>query len=158
MPERKYFLTKEGVKRIKKELEELKEQKKALLNGSGPRSFRFGEVEAEYIAFREDLDRLEVRITELKNVLENYELIKLPLKKEQDKVRLGAKVTIEMDGVVEDFEIVGTVESDPANNKISNQSPIGKCLIGKRVGEEVEVKTPMVNHVCRVLKIKYGND
>lgn len=158
MPEKKYYLTKEGVIKIEKELQRLKKEKQALLNGTGPRSFRFGEIEAEYFAFREDLDRVEAKIAELENILENYELIKIPPKKEQDKVHLGAKVLVELDGAVDEFKIVGTVEADPANNKISDQSPIGKALLGKRVGEEVEVKTPMVNHICRILKIKYESD
>jgi transcription elongation factor GreA len=63
-----------------------------------------------------------------------------------------------MDGTVEEFKIVGTIESDPANQKISDQSPIGRALLGKKVGNEVKVTTPMVNHGCRILKIKYGSN
>ena len=158
MPVKKYYLTEQGVEKIRKELIKLKEQKRALLGGSGPRAFRFGEVEAEYITFREDLGRLEERMAELEGALENYELIKTPLVKEQNKVYLGATVFIEMNGSVEEFIIVGTIESDPANKKISDQSPIGQALLGKRVGEEIVVKTPMVNHSCRILKIKYENN
>ena len=158
MPGKKYYLTEQGLEKIREELKRLKKKKSTLLNGSGPRSFRFGEIEAEYFAFREDLDRVEAKIAELENILENYELIKIPPKKEQDKVHLGAKVLVELDGAVDEFKIVGTVEADPANNKISDQSPIGRALLGKRVGEEVEVKTPMVNHICRILKIKYESD
>lgn len=155
MPEKKYYLTKSGLENIKENLKELKKQKLVLLGGTGPRSFRFGEAEAEYFAFREDLDRLEEKIQELENVLENYEIIKTPSKKEQDRVQLGAKVSIELDGIVEEFKIVGTLESDPANSQISDESPIGKALLGKRVGEEVLVETPMLNHAARILKIKY---
>lgn len=155
MQERKYYLTKGGLEKIREELKRLRVQKRALLNGSGPRAFRFGEVEAEYIAFREDLGRVESRIKELKDILENYELIKFPCSNERDRIHLGAQVSVEMNGIIEEFRIVGTAESDPANKKISDCSPIGKALLGKRVGEDVEVKTPMVNHVCRILKIKY---
>jgi len=158
MPAKRYYLTKQGLDKISKELEKLKLQKQALLSGSGPRAFRFGEVEAEYIVFREDLGRLEARIAELEDALEDYILIKAPAKKDQDKVHLGAKVTVEMDGAVEEFRIVGTIESDPANHKISDESPIGKALLGKRVGEEIVIKTPMVHNICRVLKIKYGSN
>jgi len=158
MPEEKYHLTKKGLEKVEKELEKLKEQKKALLGGPAPRSFRFGEVEAEYIAFREDLQRIETKIRELEDVFKNHELIKVPLKKEQDRVYLGAKVLVELNGVIEEFKIVETVEADPANQKISNRSPIGKALLGRRVGEEFEVKTPMVNHICRIIKIKYESD
>jgi len=54
----KNYLTKEGLERVKKELEKLREQRSILLNGSGPRAFRFGEIDAEYFAFREDLERI----------------------------------------------------------------------------------------------------
>lgn len=155
MPAKKYYLTKQGLENLTKELKELKEQKQVLLKGSGPRSFRFGEVEAEYIVFREDLGRLEARIAELEDVLEDYELIKMPAKKEQDRVNLGAQVTVEMDGVIEEFKIVSTAESDPVNHKISDESPIGKALLNKKVGEEIKIKTAMVYNTCRILKIKY---
>jgi len=158
MERKKYYLTKEGLEKVKNELEELNRQKIALLDGSGPDSFRFGEIEAEFITFQEDLGNLKKRIAELEDVLENYEPIKAPLKKEQDSVHLGAEVTVEMDGTVEEFKIVGTIESDPANQKISDQSPIGRALLGKKVGNEVKVTTPMVNHGCRILKIKYGSN
>jgi len=157
MVDRKYYLTKQGVEKIKQELEGLKKQKQELLEGSGPRSFRFGEVEAEYITFQEDLSRLKRRIQEIEDILENFALIKAPSKKEQNRVHLGAEVSVELDGAVEEFKIVGTAESDPVNNKISDESPIGKALLGKVVGDEVRIKTPMVNHVCRILKIKYEN-
>ncbi|MBL7155998.1 MAG: GreA/GreB family elongation factor [Candidatus Pacebacteria bacterium] len=155
MPKKKYFLTKNGIEKVKQELDILKRQKSGLLGGTGPRAFRFGEIEAEYFAFREDLGRAEERISELEDVLESYELIKSPSKKDQNKVNLGAVVLIEMNGADEEFKIVGTVESDPANNKISNESPIGKALLGAKVGEKIKIKTPVVNHIVRVLKIKY---
>ena len=154
----KNYLTKEGLERVKKELEKLREQRSILLNGSGPRAFRFGEIDAEYFAFREDLERIEERIAELENVLENYELIKTPPKEEQNKIHLGATVLVEMNGEIEEFTIVSKAEADAVERKISDQSPIGKALLGKKVGEEVEVKTPMINHVCRILKIKYESN
>jgi len=155
MAQKKYYLTKEGVEKVKKEIKELKRKKLVLLSGSGPRSFRFGEIEAEYIAFREDLGQLEEKIAELENVLENYELIKVPTKSKRDAVHLGATVLVELDGAVEEFKIVGTVESDPVNQKISDESPIGQALLGKKVGEGVKIKTPILNQTARVLKIKY---
>ena len=158
MPAKKHYLTKDGVEKIKRELDDLQKRKRALLDGSGPQAFRFGEVEAEYITFKEDLGRLKERVEELESALENYELIKVPSSKDQSRVHLGANVLIEMNGSVEEFRIVGTIESDPANKKISDQSPIGYALLGKRVGEEIVVKTPMVNHSCRILSIKYENN
>jgi len=62
-----------------------------------------------------------------------------------------------MDGQMEEFLIVGTLEADPSNSKISNESPIGKALLGKRVGEIVQIKTTLVNCSCKIIKIKYEN-
>jgi len=99
---------------------------------------------------------LNSRITELENVLKNVELIKTPPKKEQDRIHLGSKILIELDGQIDEFIIVGTLEADPAEKKISDESPIGKALLGRRVGETVAVKTPIMNHLCKIIKIKYG--
>lgn len=158
MAEKIHYLTKEGVKKVREDVKQLKQKKLSLLSGSGPRSFRFGEIEAEYFAFREDLDRMEERIVELEDILENYQLIKTPIKEERDRVHLGATVLVELGGAQEAFRIVGTIESDPVNQMISDESPIGKALLGRKVGEEFEIKTPVVNHICRILKIKYENN
>jgi transcription elongation factor GreA len=153
--QQKYYLTRQGLEKIKKELKKLKKQRKVLLEGPGPRAFRFGEVEADYIAFRENLGRLEARISELEEILENYELIKIPPKKEQDKVHLGALVTVEVDDQEDEFFIVGTLEADPAIGKISNECPVGKALMGKKVGDEVVITSP-IKIVYKIKKIRYG--
>ena len=64
-------------------------------------------------------------------------------------------VTVEIDGQLDEFTIVGTLESNPALGKISNECPVGKALLGKKVGDVVEVKTPIVKHKCKIIKIKY---
>lgn len=153
--QRKHYLTKEGTERLRRELESLKEVKLSKIRGDAPRSFRFGEADPEYLAFQEDVGRLEEKIVELEDVLGNYQLIKVPPKDKQDMVFLGAKVLVEMDGEMEEFTIADTLEVDPVNNKISDQSPIGKALLNRRVGEIVEVKTPIVTHLYKIIKIKY---
>ena len=154
MPGKKYYLTEQGLEKIREELKRLKKKKSTLLNGSGPRSFRFGEIEAEYITFREDLGMIEERIAEMENILENYELIKIPPKKEQDRVHLGAKVTVEVDGQTDEFFIVGTLEADPALGKISNECPVGKALMGHKTGDRVIVASP-IKIVYTIKKIEY---
>jgi len=154
MPEKRYYLTKQGLQKIEQELDTLKSKKQDLLNGTGPRAFRFGEIEAEYIAFREDLRRVEEKIFELENVLENYGLIEEPAKKERDKVHLGAKVLVEIDGQLDEFLIVGTLEADPAMGKISNESPVGKALIGRKAGEQIIINSP-TNIKYTIKKIRY---
>lgn len=103
----------------------------------------FGDLSenAEYSSARQDQDRAESRIAEIENILQNVEVIKAP--KGDSKAALGSTVSLKSDdGKTKQFQVVGTVEADPLNGKISDESPIGKSLLGKKVGEKVEIKTP----------------
>jgi len=96
---------------------------------------------AEYHEAKEEQGRQEARIEEIENILQNSEIIKMP--KGDSKVQLGSTVKLKSkDGKLKEFQVVGTVEADPLNHKISDESPIGKALLGKKVGEEVEIHTP----------------
>ena len=96
---------------------------------------------AEYHEAKEEQGRQEGRIEEIENILQNSEIIKAP--KGDSKVALGSKVKLKSeDGKTKEFQVVGTVEADPLSGKISDESPIGKALMGKKVGEDVEIKTP----------------
>lgn len=152
----KFYLTKEGLERIKKEYEDLRQIKFAKTKGEVPRILHSEDLNPEYLSFQEDLNFLEVRIMELENILNNTELIKVPSRDRQDSIDLGATVSVELDGEIDEFKIIGTLEADPSNGKISNESPIGQALLGKRVGETVTIKTSIVNHSCKITKIKYN--
>lgn len=151
----KFYLTKEGLEKIKREYKALKKLKRSKIQEGSPTVLHSDELAPEYLVFKEDLDFLDSRITELENVLKNVEIIKTPPKEEQDRVNLGTKVLVELDGQIDEFIIVGTLEADPAEKKISDESPIGKALLGRRAGETVAVKTPIMNHLCKIIKIKY---
>ena len=97
---------------------------------------------------------LETRISELKNILENTELIKAPPKEKQDVIWLGAAIEVEVGGQADELEIVGTLEANPSLGKISNESPVGRVLLGHRIGDEVVVSSP-VKTIYRIKKIKY---
>lgn len=159
--EKKFYLTTEGLKRIKKEYEIFKKLRLAKTNGGeAPKIWESEDLNPEYLSFQEDLSFLETKIADLENILKNAKLISRPSKRKQNVVDLGATVTAEIDGETDEFTIVGTLEADPSNNKISNESPIGQCLMGKKVGETVVVKippkNPIVNHSCKITKIKYN--
>lgn len=96
---------------------------------------------AEYHAAKDDQERTEGRIAELEHILQNVEVITKP--RSDSKVRLGSTVTLKGKTAEKVFQVVGTVEADPLNGKISDESPIGVALIGKKEGEEVEIKTPV---------------
>lgn len=156
MEEKKFYLTKEGSERIKKEYKTLKELKLAKTRGESPKILHSEDLNPEYLAFQEDISFLESRIIELENIVKNSELIRSPKKEKQNIVDLGATVLVEVDGEIDEFTLVGTLEADPSNRKISNESPIGQALLGKRVSEVVVIKTPIVNHSCKITKIKYN--
>lgn len=152
-PER-YYLTKEGLKRIKREYGKLSKLRKLKSGGDIPSVFQSEELNAEFIAFREDLDLLESRIRELEYILKNFELIKPPSGKERDRIHLGAQVKVEVDGQVDDFLIVGTLEASPSLGKISNESPVGKALLGHKVGEETVISSP-IRVIYKIKNVKY---
>jgi transcription elongation factor GreA len=153
----KFYLTKEGLEKIKKDYQDLKKLRFSKIRGEAPPAWESEDINPEYLAFQEDLSFLETKMAELENILNNYEIIKPPPKEKQNIVNLGATVLTEIDGEIDEFTIVGTLEADPAKKKISNESPIGKALLGKKIGENIVIKTPIVNHICKILKIKYNN-
>lgn len=95
---------------------------------------------AEYQSAMAEKDRTETRISEIENILNNVEIIRKP--RGDSKVQLGSVVKLKGGGKTKEFQIVGTVEADPLNGKISDESPIGQALIGKKVGDSAEIKTP----------------
>lgn len=138
---KQYKLTQDGIDELKVELDNLIAQR-------GPIAERiktareFGDLSenAEYSSARDEQDRVESRISEVDYILKNVEVIGAP--KAGGKVQLGSKVTLENSGKTKQFQVVGTVEADPLEGKISDESPIGQALLGKKVGEEVEIVTP----------------
>lgn len=94
---------------------------------------------AEYQTAREEQDRLESRITELEHILQNSQVIKKP--RGDNAVWLGSTVKLKAaGGAQKHFQVVGTMEADPGKGKISDESPIGKALMGKKVGDKVVIK------------------
>lgn len=150
-----YYLTKKGLEKAQKKLEELEVRRLNMIKNRKPRALDYREVDTEYVTYQEELGQIEKRIHDLKKILDTHELIEAPENEQRDKVFLGATVVIDMAGSVEEFTIVGTFESDPAEQKISNISPLGKALLGRKEGEEFDVKTPMVTNSCRLIKIRY---
>jgi transcription elongation factor GreA len=150
---KQFYLTKEGV-------EELKAEHKELVGQRGPIAERiktareFGDLSenAEYTSARQEQERVEGRIAEIENILQNVEIIQKP--KGDSKVQLGSTVKLkDGGGKSKEFQVVGTVEADPLNGKISDESPIGKALLGKKEGDSVEIKTPAETSVYKVVDI-----
>ncbi len=154
---KKYYLTKQGLKRIKKEYEDLRKIRMAKTRGDSPKLLQSDDLNPEYIVFREDLSFLESRLIDLEHVLKNIELIKLPPKNERNIVHIGATVTLEeADGQINEFTVVGTLEANPDEGKISSDSPIGRILLGHKVNDVLEVTSP-IKVVYKVKRIKYSS-
>lgn len=150
---KQYLLTKDGIAELEKELADL-------IADRGPVAERiktareFGDLaeNAEYSSARLEQERAESRISEIENILQNVEVIKKP--KGDSKVQLGSCVKLKSEsGVSKEFQVVGTVEADPLNGKISDESPIGQALLGKKEGEEVEIVTPAETTTYKVVDI-----
>jgi len=136
-----YRLTQAGVDEMKDELKGLVGQRVHVADRI-KQARELGDLSenAEYQTAREEQDRLETRISELEHVLQNSEIIKKP--KKDGQVRLGSTVSLRNSGKPLQFQVVGTMEADPAHGKISDESPIGKVLMGRKVGDKAELKTP----------------
>lgn len=152
---RKYYLTKKGLEKIKKEYKILKEIRLAKTKGEeAPEILHSEDLNPEYLSFQEDLSFLETRITELDNVLKNVELIKSPSKEKRNIICLGARVSVDVDGDKDEFKIVGTLEANPSLGRVSNESPVGRALLSHRVGDEVVVSSP-IKTIYKIKRIKY---
>jgi len=139
-----YYLTKEGEQRLREELEQLEGPARQDLARRLRDAIQMGDLSenADYIAAKEEQGFLEGRIQELKYILGNVTTIE-DNGQGHDSVEVGATVTIqESDYPTEVYYVVGSKEADPGNGRISNESPIGKALMGKSVGDLVDVETP----------------
>jgi len=151
----KFYLTKKGLEKIEKEYRDLRKIRLAKTKGESPQILHSQDMNPEYLSFREDLSFLETRITELKHILKNIELIKTPRKSKRNIIDLGATVTLEeSDGQINEFMIVGTLEANPSEGKISSESPIGKTLLSHKLGDKVVITSP-IKIIYKVKKIKY---
>jgi len=139
---KQFHLTQQGVDELRKELTELVALRSEIANRiKTAREFGDLSENMEYSAARQDQERNEARITEIDHILANVQVITTP--NNDSKVVLGSTVKLKSDsGKVKQFQVVGTVEADPLNGKISDESPIGQALMGKKEGEKIEIKTP----------------
>jgi transcription elongation factor GreA len=107
---------------------------------------------AEYQTALAEKERNEARVTEIENILRNVEIIRKP--KGDSKVQLGSIVKLKgSESKTKEFQIVGTVEADPLSGKISDESPIGQALLGKKEGDAVEIQTPSDTTTYKIVDI-----
>ncbi len=140
--ENKVVLTPEGYLELERELNDLKLNKRPEVINALKYARSLGDLSenADYDAARNEQALLESRIKELEYKLENSEIA---TKKDKTIADVGSTIEIEYaPDDIEEFKIVGSLEADPFNNKISNESPIGKAVIGHKAGETISVESP----------------
>ena len=142
MRNNKVNLTLTGYNELAAELADLKDNKlpAAIERVATARAFGDLAENAEYHSARDDHAALVGKIEELTDILARSQIIQTTTSKSQ--VGVGSKVTVAINGTTHEFTIVGEWEADPAEKKISHESPLGKALIGKAVGDKVEVSAP----------------
>lgn len=152
--QKELYLTQEGLDEIKKELDELKLVKRPEVISALKDARAQGDLSenAEYDAARTEQAIVESRIKELETMVERAVVI---TKVNTDVVSIGTKVTLEYvdDEDTEEYSIVGSKEADPFTNKISNESPIAKAIMGLKVGEVVSVDSPNGKYDVKILAI-----
>ena len=140
---KKIYLTKEGLAELKREYDEIVNKKRPDVLTRVTQARNMGDLSenAEYVSAREELTFIDGRIDELEILLKQAVVIR-DSKTPTQAIKLGSTVTLNDGGKKEVFTVVGEWEADPMNKKISHQSPLGKGLIGKKVGEKVQVEAP----------------
>jgi len=149
---KEFQMTKDGISKLEKELEVLNELKPKIVDRlKQARSQGDLSENADYDTSRGELERTEVRVKEIEHILQNAEIIVAP--RSNGAVKLGSTVALKSDKLKAAFKIVGSVEANPGEGKVSDESPIGVALLGKKVGEDVEIQLPSGLTVYKVQSI-----
>ncbi len=151
------YLTAEGAEKLRQELAHLETVKRAEIAQRLRSAIQMGDLSenADYHKAKEDQAFLEGRIQELKYTLQNAQIIDDGNNGKREVVDIGATVTIqEAEYEPETYRLVGAKEANPREGKISNESPIGRALLGKRPGDEVVVQTPGGTMRFKVLDVQ----
>ncbi len=148
-------VTRKGYEALKSELEDLVANKRPAAVERLERARQEGDLRenSDYIDAKEELEFLDGRIDQLKHVVDHAQIIE-PEDIMDGEVSLGTLVTLNTDGVNQEFEIVGEWEADPMKKKISPKSPLGSKLVGKQVGDMVEVEAPAGTIIYKILEVK----
>lgn len=153
------LLTPEGLKNLKEELQGLKEVRRPEIAEKIKIAIEYGDLSenAEYDEAKNDQALLEARILELESMIKYAQIIDESQVK-GNKVIIGSTITLynDKDESTDHYTIVGSIEADPLNGRISNESPVGRAILNKKKGEVCEVKTPsgMIRYTIKNIKHK----
>jgi transcription elongation factor GreA len=154
MGQKEIRITQEGLENLEKELQHLVMVRRPEVAEKIKRAREMGGTEnnAEYDDAKNEQAFVEGRILMLENIVKNAVVIESPVL--PDVVELGNKVLIQnQDGKIEQYTIVGSTESNPIEGKISDESPVGRALLGKKIGNKVQVNTPAGIFTLKIIEI-----
>lgn len=156
MDKHQILLTPEGLKELKGEYDQLMQVKRPEGVERLARAREGGDLSenSEYTAAREELAFIDGRIAEIEEILNGAKTIRHKTVGKSSSVSVGCKVHLTVNGKKEVFTIVGEWEADPTEKKISHESPLGKALIGKKIGDKVEVEAPVGKIEYKILRIE----
>ncbi|MGH7204327.1 MAG: transcription elongation factor GreA [Candidatus Levyibacteriota bacterium] len=154
MNNKKIYLTQKGFEDLKKEFNDIQNKRRPEVVERLSAAREMGDLSenAEYTAAREELSFIDGRLEELEGILRQVEIIADGNHKTQS-VDLGSQVIVKISDREETFTVVGEWEADPTEKKISHESPLGKALLGKAVGAEIEVEAPAGKMVYKIVSI-----
>jgi transcription elongation factor GreA len=154
MPDKTVPLTREGKAKLEDELNELREKRRLVADRiHNAQELGTSQNDAEYDDAKLEQGMVEGRILELEDIMRRAVEIDEKSAHKSGRVVVGSGVEVEQDGKKRHYQIVGAPEADPTNGKISNESPVGSALLGKSVGETVDVHVPKGAIKVKVLKI-----
>ena len=151
----KSYLTEKGLKKIERELKELKNVKRPDVVKRIDIAREFGDLSenAAYHDAKEEQAFIEGRILELEYLIKTSDVVDESIHN-KNLIEIGSHVKVDFDGVEKEFDIVGANEADPIKGLISYNSPLGMSFIGKKIGNKFEVEVPKGNIKCKILEIK----
>jgi transcription elongation factor GreA len=156
MSEQPIYVTRDGLKKLEEELEYLRTVKRAQVAQRLHDAMGEGDIDenAEYDDAKNEQSFVEGRILTLEAMIKNAVLIQAEGKR-RDQVALGSTVTVSEDGgEPETYHLVGSAEADPRQGRISNESPLGRALLGKRVGDTVTISAPAGTLSFQIISIR----
>jgi transcription elongation factor GreA len=153
-PNNKVLLTRQGLEALKREYKELTDTKRPEVVRRLSEARDLGDLSenSEYAAAKQDLSFIDGRMLELEEIIHGAKLISGSHQKSQ--VDVGCKVILHINGKRDEYTLVGEWEADPEKKKISHESPLGKALMGKKVGDRVEVAAPAGKVIYKILGIE----
>jgi transcription elongation factor GreA len=155
MAREKIPITREGLEALQREYEDLVKRRRPEIARIIQEAREHGDIRenAAYDAAKHDQGFIEGRIREIEELLKRVEVIEED-GADRSVVRIGSTVTIEIDGEEETYTIVGAVEAKPSAGRISNESPVGRALLGHRVGDVVTIEAPARTFSARIVRIE----